>query len=167
MDDKPPDSELLVDESWLLHGGVRNVQMTSENGRSLDPAVKFGFVTIRSSSEFDHLGVDRFLNVKVRGQWEWVAIQVKTSNNGETVGVVLPIRNPFPPKLAARMSPGMIHRINAHEGGHVTVGNMLFVDAWGSLTNKKWVLEEIWRETNKIIDVRYKRLTGRYVGGVS
>lgn len=163
MNERPPDAEALVDESWLAHGGVRNTPIVVENGCSLPRNVKFGFVKIDPNSLFDNLGIDREIVLNFGKGWVRFAIQIKTSNNGETVGVVLPIREPSPPKLMARLSREMLDRIPVHDNKHPPVDCMLFVDAWGSLTNKAEVLDEIWRETKKIVNIKCKLLTGRYV----
>ena len=179
-----PTGEELVDDAWKLHGAMRMHSIGTKPGCSIDPKSDFGYIEIEQYSEIDALGIDRIFLFKIRqkdlkrivrglpndtAHWEMIPIQVKQTNSlkeGEAVGVVLPLPDPLPDRLAAKLTDKMREIIGEHKSKHPAVQQILFVSHILKEGTKehRLALEGIWRETKKIINIRYgERLLGRHI----
>lgn len=120
--------------------------------------------------ELDTSGVDLLLvfKIKFKPNQPKVAfpmmlhLQVKTSDNLETVGVVLPVvGNRYSANNDKRISRKMRWRIKKHSRLHPLVSCMLFVSQLRDGKTRELVIEEIWRELKAIkkdIARRYLRV---------
>ncbi len=79
-------------------------------------------------------------------------LQVKTSDDAETVGVVLPLREPISEKLAKRLTFRKMERIRKHQAIQPHVSCILFVGRQENGKKEAAILEEIWREIKKMKD---------------
>ena len=115
--------------------------------------------------ELDASGVDLIITFKIRvkSHTEKIAfpmdmkVQVKTSDNLETVGVVWPLSAKFLEKNSKRISSRMEDRIKKHIEKHPLVPCMIFVSQLKDGKTREAVLEEIWRELQAI-----RRYIARY-----
>ncbi len=79
-------------------------------------------------------------------------LQVKTSDDAETVGVVLPLKEPISGKLAKRLTFRKIERIHKHQAKHPNVPCILFVGRQENGRQESAILEDIWREIKMMRD---------------
>lgn len=82
-------------------------------------------------------------------------LQVKTSDNTETAGFVLPLSDPLPPGVI--ISDRMRDLINEHFKKHPDVPCIIFVGKPVHGKNRREVIKEIWREIKKIFAEAEKR----------
>ena len=125
------DSEALVEACWKNRNGKIQFFHNPKNGHG------------------DAHGED-FSGVALEGYSYSEPFQIKTSDNGNTVGVVLPLREPLPPKISGRISGTMHAMIAEHFRKHPHVRCMLFVAKPGRHTTEMQILRDIWRETESI-----------------
>lgn len=108
--------------------------------------------------ELDASGIDFFITFKIYSDAHPrkvafpmdLKLQVKTSDNLETLGMVLPISGKFLAKKRAKLSRKMRWRIKKHYKAHPMVTCMLFVSQLRDGKTREVVIEEIWRELHKI-----------------
>lgn len=125
------DSESLVEHCWKHRNGRIHFTHNPKNGHG------------------DSHGED-FSGVSLGGYSYCEAIQVKTSDNGNTLGIVLPLHEPLPPKISGKISGWMRSVIEAHSRKHPHVRCMLFVAKPGRHATKEQILRDIWTETESI-----------------
>lgn len=108
--------------------------------------------------ELDTAGFDFFVAFKIRLPHypKKVAfpmdlkLQVKTSDNLETIGVILPVSGEFLTANRLRLSRKMRWRIKKHFKIHPLVTCMLFVSQLRDGKTREGVIAEIWRELQVI-----------------
>lgn len=118
-----------------------------------------------SCKELDSSGIDSLLAFKIQVEHypERVffpmdlKLQVKTSDNLETVGVVLPVSDKFFAKKGPKISRKMHWRIKKHFKAHPRVTCMLFVSQLRDKKTREGIKAEIWRE---LLAIRH--YIGRY-----
>lgn len=79
-------------------------------------------------------------------------VQVKTSDDANTVGVILPLPDALPPKLKNRITLRKLGRIRRHQGKHGHISCILFVGRPADGKTEAAILEDIWRELKKMKD---------------
>ena len=79
-------------------------------------------------------------------------LQVKTSDDADTVGVVLPLPAEIPEKLKNRLTLRKLGRIRKHQGKHGHISCILFVGRPEDGKKETVILEDIWREAKKMKD---------------
>ncbi len=108
--------------------------------------------------ELDSSGIDLLIDFKIRlGNRRETALfpmalkmQVKTSDNLQTIGVILPVSGKFLAKNSEKISRKMRWRIKKHLRLHPSVTCMLFVSQLRDGKTRELVMEEIWRELSAI-----------------
>ena len=114
------------------------------------------------NSSFDAQGID--ILVRILSYPFWLAIQVKPSKTGETLGVVLPLHPKLPTALAKRLTDYMKREIKEHTRKHPSVCHILFVGAPNSKRpdlpskSKTQIFEDILREIEKMFKITAKRV---------
>lgn len=105
----------------------------------------------------DSEGVDFLIFFAIRGNHFGskyfplpLTLQVKTSDDQETVGVVLPLRDPIPEKLAKLLTTRKMGRIHKHYKKHPEIKFMLFVGRPEDGKKEAVLIEEIWRELRRL-----------------
>lgn len=125
------DSEVLVETSWKRRGGRISFTHNPKNGHG------------------DKQGED-FAGVTLQGYTFCEAFQIKTSDNGNTLGIVLPLHKPLPPDISGKISGWMRAEIEEHLRKHPHVRCMLFVAKPGRHATEEQVIRDIWTETESI-----------------
>lgn len=125
------DSETLVEKSWQLRNGHITFRHNPKNGHG------------------DKHGED-FSGVSLLGYTFCEAFQIKTSDNGVTLGLALPLSDPPPPKISERLSMEMRQMIKEHLRKHPHVRCLLFVSKTGKHASDEEVIRDIWKETQSI-----------------
>ncbi len=82
-----------------------------------------------------------------------VNLQVKRSDNGETLGLILPLPEPLPDRFGSRLSDRMRERIAYHVKRHPHVRCFLFVACPSRHRSAEEIIAEIWRETSVILSM--------------
>lgn len=105
-------------------------------------------------AQLDNDGTDFLLDFKIKGRNPdekiffplSMRLQVKMSNNGETVGLVLPLYDGLPRDLKDRITEKMWRDIKDHQETHPHVSCILFVAQLEKSKSEKQIIVEIWRE---------------------
>lgn len=131
------DSESLVAEALGQHKNVVRYTHAGQN------------------SQLDRDGTDFIIDFKC-GEYFFplsVRLQVKTSGNDQTVGVVLPERGYLSDSIKSRLTKFMLCKIDEHIRKHPHVNFMLFVSPPNGRSGlkKNQILEAIWKETQKML----------------
>lgn len=123
------DTERLVQLSWKRYGsGAISFEHNSKNGIG------------------DAMGED-FSKVYLEGYTFTVPFQIKTSNNGKTIGLVLPFREQQKERL---LSPEMKNMLKEHQEKHSHVRCLLFVAKPCKMIPEDAILRRVWVETIRI-----------------
>ncbi len=104
------------------------------------------------SHSYKHTYLDRIgVDFKVFNEMsnEVFDLQVKTSDTGMTIGMVLPILKPLPEGLTV-ISKGMLEKAALHFRRHQNVPYIIFVARVGARKTEEMVIDEIWRETERM-----------------
>lgn len=123
-------AEELVETCWILHPQI-SFKHSHKNGAE------------------DSKGID-FLNVTLPSYSFVLNIQVKTSDNGNTIGLVFPLSRENRKETRSKVSERMWKQIHKHNRLHPFVCCVLFVAKTGHRKSKSDVFEEIWKETKNI-----------------
>lgn len=123
------DTEQLVQLSWKRHGsGIISFVHNPKNGIE------------------DAMGED-FSRVRLEGYAFHVPFQIKTSNNGKTIGLVLPFREQKKERL---LTLEMKNMLKAHQEKHSHVRCLLFVAKPCKMIPEDAILRRVWIETIRI-----------------
>ena len=116
-------------------------------------------ISVARHSPLDARGIDRFLYFKIQSGHTRgdtipfpMPLQVKASDNGQTVGVVLIPGCKLPKSIEDRLSSEMKNKLERHARTHPEVRFTLFVRTPGKHTDKEKVLEEIWTQTRAMME---------------
>ena len=105
------------------------------------------FVTYQRSpkhSEEDKAGIDFSVTFVHNGIH--FKLQVKTSDNGETVALWVPLPHHLPAHLGARMSPQMLALAQRHAHRHPTIRALLFVALPCRERSPERIIDNVWHE---------------------
>lgn len=100
------------------------------------------YVRAKKHGELDVSGID-FI-VGLNGHGSEIELQVKTSNTGQTLGIVIPA---LIAELEEVIPEDMFRVVREHHRKYPSIKHMLFVARTGNRKTKEKVLEEIWFET--------------------
>lgn len=95
-------------------------------------------------SEEDKAGIDfsvTFVHTGIRFH-----LQVKTSDNGETVALWVPLPNRLPAHLRARLSPHMLARAQRHAHKYPSIRALLFVALPSRERSLEDIIASVWHE---------------------
>jgi hypothetical protein len=120
-----PETEILVEECLRAHQ---------------DEVEAFTHFTLKSKD--NSRGRDFW--IRLRGFPDPIYLQVKTSDNTETKGYLLPLPEPLPPNF--KISVRTLDIINRHSKKHPDVPCIIFVGKAVRGKRKEEILEDIWRE---------------------
>ena len=98
----------------------------------------------------DRDGIDFIVFSPNPGRFE---LQVKRSDNGETLGLLLPLEEPVPPMMADRLSSKMLEKVRRHARLHPNIRLMLFVAAPTGHRTSQEIIREIWRATKQLMSL--------------
>ena len=79
-----------------------------------------------------------------------IELQIKSSDTGDTIGIVLSLPQQLPQELSGKRANRMRRLIRYHQSKHPEVNCMLFVARVGKRKKEEDVIAEMWRETKKI-----------------
>ncbi len=119
-------------------------------------------IPVPQSSCLDQEGIDCVL--RIFSYPFWLSVQVKPSDTGETVGIVLPLPEPLPPDLEKKITLYVRAEIQEHIRKHPEVIHLLFVGRPNSKRSKQkprsrdMVLDDVYRETKKMFRVTAERV---------
>lgn len=125
------DSETLVEKSWKQRKGSISFTHNPKNGHG------------------DAHGED-FSRVCLHGYKFCEAFQIKTSDNGATLGLVLPLPHSLPKIVSEKLSAGMLQTIKEHHRKHPHTRCLLFVSKTCKNSTDDEVIRDIWTETRSI-----------------
>ena len=136
-------------------------------GSSEDPVEKcfrkhesqLSYTRARRCDQLDVEGTDFLLDFKIKSKKSderfffplSMRLQVKMSDNGETIGLVLPLQSPPPDKIKDRISERMLEIIADHARKHPHVSCILFVAQLEKAKSEKQILSDIWREMRRML----------------
>jgi hypothetical protein len=110
------------------------------------------FIKAIKHDELDRSGKD-FIVTSPKWLISGEAIQVKTSDNRVTLGLVLPIPEPAPSFIDGRISPKMKAMIDEHQRKHSDVRSLLFVAIPNKGVPEEMVMNNIWKEMTRIFNI--------------
>jgi hypothetical protein len=104
------------------------------------------------NSDLDKKGIDIVIEKIIKKFKRPISLdfQIKTSDDETTIGVILPLPDPLPAALAGRLSGRKLGIIEKHRKKHSQVPCILFVGRITGRNKLNKVLDEIWREINKL-----------------
>lgn len=117
---------------------------------------KFLAVRTKRCRPLDSEGIDSLIYFKFRTKKDGVSViecfplamplQVKTSDDNKTIGLVIPPSGKISEKFAKLFTARKLERIEKHLSKHPHVRFMLFVSRLDGGKTEAAVIEEIWRE---------------------
>lgn len=132
-----PDSEELVAEAFKRHPTVVR------------------YVHAGHNSQLDRDGTDFLVDFKEDEYFFPLSIrlQVKTSNNFQTLSLVLPLGSYLPDTVRNKLNQHMYAIIQEHQRKHPHVNCLLFVSRPNSDQNitKEKILDDIWKEMERML----------------
>ena len=131
-----PETEVLTEECLRAHAGE-----------------VLGYVHFTLKSSDNKRGRDFW--IKLAAFANSLCLQVKTSDNTETAGFVLPLPDPLPRE--AKISGRIRNLIDKHFKKHPDVPCIVFVGKPVHGKDKVGVIEDVWREIKKIFAEAEKR----------
>jgi len=111
-------------------------------------------IPVLQGSPLDQGGID--LLTRIFSYAFWIPLQIKPSDTGETVGLILPLCYPPSPETQKRLTKRMREEIESHLEKHPHVNFIIFVGRSNFRKNnakpktRETVMDDVWREIKKL-----------------